>query len=49
MSPSACSGSSGSPSVFSEVFIVEEVNGVGEKGSGDMTTFNVQAVLEDIF
>jgi len=35
--------------VFSEVFIAEEVNGVGEKGSGDTTTVDVQAALEDFF
>jgi hypothetical protein len=35
--------------VFSEVFIVEKVNGIEEKGSGDTTTVSAQTVLEDFF
>lgn len=49
ISPSACSRSSRSRSVFSEVFIVEKVNGIGEKGSGDTTTVSAQTALEDFF
>jgi hypothetical protein len=32
--------------VFSGVFIAEEVDGVGGKGSGDTTVVEVQALLE---
>jgi hypothetical protein len=32
--------------VLSGVFIVEEVDGVGEKGSGDTTAVDVQTLLE---
>jgi hypothetical protein len=35
-----------SSSVFSEVFIAEEVDGVGEKGSGDTTMVDIQTLLE---
>jgi hypothetical protein len=35
---SACSGPSGSSSLFSGAFIAEEVGGVGDKRSGDTTT-----------
>jgi len=38
---SACLGSSGSCSVFSGIYIVEEVDGVGDEGSGDTTTLYV--------
>jgi len=34
--------------VFSGNFIAEEVDGVGDKGSGDTTTANVEAFLETI-
>ena len=33
---------SGSSSVVSEVFIAEEVDGVGDKVSGDITTVSVE-------
>jgi hypothetical protein len=47
MSPlSAGSGPSGCSSVFSGVFIAEEVDGVGNKGSGDTTAVDVQTLLE---
>jgi hypothetical protein len=32
--------------MFSEVFKVEEVDGVGDKGSGDTTTVDVQTFLK---
>jgi len=32
--------------MFSGVFIAEEVDGIGDKGSGDIVTFKVQALLE---
>jgi hypothetical protein len=32
--------------VFSGVFIAEEADGVGDKGSGDNTTVDVQILLE---
>jgi hypothetical protein len=32
--------------VFSGVFIAEEVDGAGDKGSGDTTTVDVQTLLE---
>ena len=32
--------------MFSGVFIAEEVDGVGDKGSGDTTVVDVQTVLE---
>ena len=35
--------------MFSEVFITEEVNVVGEKGSRDTTTVDVQTVLEAFY
>jgi hypothetical protein len=44
ISPSAGSGSSGSSSVFSGLFIAEEVDGVGDEGSRDTTTVHVQSV-----
>jgi hypothetical protein len=34
------------PLLFSAVFIAQEVDGVRDKGSGDITTFNVQTLLE---
>jgi len=43
---SAGSGSSGSSSVFYGVFKAEEVDRVGEKGSGDTMTVDVQTLLE---
>jgi hypothetical protein len=43
---SAGSGLSGSSSVFYGVFIAEEVDRVGDKGSGDTTTVDVQTLLE---
>jgi hypothetical protein len=36
----------GSVAVFSGVFIAEEVVGVGENGSGDITTVDVQTLFE---
>jgi hypothetical protein len=41
ISPSAGSGSSGSFSVFYGVFVDKEVAGVGDKGSGNTTMFDV--------
>jgi hypothetical protein len=35
--------------VFSGVFIAEEVDGVGDKGSGDTTRDDVQTFLETFF
>jgi len=32
--------------VYSGVFIAEEVDGVGDKGSGDTSTFEVQTHFE---
>jgi hypothetical protein len=32
--------------VFSGVFIAEEIDGMGGKGSGDTTTVDVQTLLE---
>jgi len=43
---SAGSGLPGSCSVFSGVFITEEVDGVGNKGSGDNTVVDLQTGLE---
>ena len=45
-SSSACSGLSGSSSVFSGVFVAEKVDGVGDKGSGDTEIFDMQILLE---
>jgi hypothetical protein len=45
---SACSGPSGSSSLFSGVFIAEEVGGAGDNGSGDTTTVDIQTLLEAI-
>ena len=42
---SAGSGSSASSSIFSGVFGAEEVDGVGDKGSGD-TTVDVQTLFK---
>jgi len=42
ISPSSAGlGSSGFCSAFSGIYIAEEVDGVGDEGSGDTTTFNV--------
>jgi hypothetical protein len=41
--------SSGFSSVFSGVFIAEEVVGAGEKGSGDTTMVDVQTFLQRPF
>jgi hypothetical protein len=38
--------SSRSSSVFSVVFIAEDVDGVGDKGSGDTTVVNVETLLD---
>jgi hypothetical protein len=38
--------SSGFSSVFSGVFLAEEVDGVGDKGLGDTTTLDAQTLLE---
>ena len=38
-----------SPSVFSGVFIAEEVDGVRNKGSGDSMVVDVQTLLEVFF
>jgi hypothetical protein len=47
MSPtSAGSGSSASSSVFSGVFVDGEVDGIGNKGSGDTTVADAQKILE---
>jgi hypothetical protein len=35
--------------VFSGVFTAEEVDGVGDKGSGDIKTLYIQTLLEAIF
>ena len=43
---SAGSELSGSCSVFSGVFLAEEVDGVGDKGSGDTTMVDLQTPLE---
>jgi hypothetical protein len=32
--------------VFSAVFIAEEVDGIGDKGSGDNTTVDTESILE---
>jgi len=45
----AGSGSSGSPSVFSGVFVAENFDGTGDKGSGDTKATDVQTFLEAIF
>jgi hypothetical protein len=45
---SAGSGSSGSSSEFSGVFIAEEVDRVGDIGSGDATVVDVQTLLEAV-
>ena len=46
MSPAAAdAGSSGSSSIFSVLFIAEEVDGEGDKGSGDTIAIDVQTVL----
>jgi hypothetical protein len=37
------------PHVFSGVFMAEEVDGVGEKVSGDATTVDVRTLLEALF
>jgi hypothetical protein len=42
----SASGLSGSSHVFSGVFIAEEVDGVGDKESGDTTAVHVQTLLE---
>jgi hypothetical protein len=34
--------------VFSAVFILEEVDGVGDSGSGDATTVEVQTLLDAV-
>jgi hypothetical protein len=45
--PSVCTRDAGEPEdCGSEVFIAEEFDGVGHKGSGDTTTVDVEAVLE---
>jgi hypothetical protein len=45
--PSAAGlGASGCFSVFSGVFVVEEFDGVGGKGSGYTTTVDVQTLME---
>jgi len=41
-----CFQVSGSSSVFFGVFIAEEVDGVGDKGSGDTPVADAQALLE---
>jgi hypothetical protein len=46
ISSSASSGSSGSTPVFSQVFIAEEVDEVGNEGSGYTTMVDVQTCLE---
>jgi len=43
-SSSIGSGSSGSCSLLFETFIVEEVDGIGDKGSGDAIPLNAQAI-----
>jgi len=43
---SAGSGSSASSSVFSGVFVAGEVDGIGNKGSGDTTVADAQKILE---
>jgi hypothetical protein len=49
MSPSSAgSGSSGSSSAFSEVFVAEEGDVVAHKGLGDATTVTVQTLLETL-
>jgi hypothetical protein len=41
--------SSGFSSVFSGVFTAEEVDEVGDKGSGNTTTVNVQTLFGGLF
>ena len=43
---SAGSESSGPSSMFSGVFIAEEVDGVGDKGSGDATVVDVRSRVQ---
>lgn len=43
---SAAAGSSRSSSVFSGVQRADKVDGVGDKGSGDITMVTVQGLLE---
>lgn len=43
---SACSRLSGSYSLFPGVCLAEEVDGLGDKGSGDITIFDLQTLLE---
>jgi len=46
---SAGSGSSGSSSVFPGVYIAEEVDGIGNKESMDITKVHAQTLLEVFF
>jgi hypothetical protein len=46
---SAGSGSSGSYSVFTAAFIAQEVDGVGDKRSGNTTRIDVQKILKAFF
>jgi hypothetical protein len=49
MSQVSISDAGGPGDCRSEVFIVEEVDAVGERRSGDIKTVNVGTLLEDFF
>jgi len=44
---SAGSRLSGSYSLFPGIYLAEEVDGLGDKGSGNITIFDLQTLLEE--